>query len=85
MKVYHLQEGQIHADTLRATSKQMEKELETYPTIVRCHRAFLVNLRQVEQIVSKAGTMQLLIRHCHTYIPVSRSHLTYVKDSLKTL
>ncbi len=85
VKVYHLQEGQIHADTLRATSKQMEKELETYPTIVRCHRAFLVNLRQVEQIVSKAGTMQLLIRHCHTYIPVSRSHLTYVKDSLKTL
>lgn len=56
-----------------------------YRHFVRCHRAFLVNLRQVEQIVSKAGTMQLRIRNCHTYIPVSRSHLTYVKDSLKTL
>ena len=85
VKVYHLQEGQIHADTLRATSKQMEKELETYPTIVRCHRAFLVNLRQVEQIVSKAGTMLLRIRNCHTYIPVSRSHLAHIKDSLKAL
>ena len=38
---------------LRATSKQMEEELHAYPMIVRSHRAFIVNLGQVEQIVSK--------------------------------
>ena len=82
VKVYHLQEGQVRSDMLRATSKQMEEELSGYPMVVRCHRAFLVNLQQVEQIVSKSGSMQLLIRHCHESIPVSRSNMAQVKQAI---
>ena len=47
------------------------------------HRAFLVNLGQVERIVSHSGSMQLLIKHCHESIPVSRSHMAGVKASIK--
>jgi DNA-binding LytR/AlgR family response regulator len=61
----------------------MEDELKAFPMIVRCHRAFLVNLGQVEQIVSKAGSMQLLIKHCHESIPVSRSNMAQVKNAIK--
>ena len=53
MKVYHLRNGEVRADMLRATSKQIEEELRDYPMIVRCHRAFLVNLGQVEQVIYK--------------------------------
>ena len=82
VKVYHLHEGQVQTDMLRATSKQMEEDLRAYPVIVRCHRAFLVNLGQVEQIISRSGSMQLLIKHCQESIPVSRSNMAQVKQAI---
>ena len=82
VKVYWLCEGQVHHDMLRATSKQMEEDLRLYPMIVRCHRAFLVNLQQVEQIISRAGSMQLIIRHCEETLPVSRSNMAQIKEAI---
>lgn len=83
VKVCHLFDGQVQTDMLRATSKQMEDELHTYPMVVRCHRAFLVNLRQVEKIVSKTGSMQLVIKNCRESIPVSRSNMAQIKEAIK--
>ena len=83
VKVSHLRDGEVHADMLRATMKQMEETLQGYPMIVRCHRAFLVNLGQVEQIVSHSGSTQLLIKHCHESLPVSRSNMAQVKAAIK--
>ena len=83
VKVYHLRDGQVRVDMLRATSKQMEADLQPYPMIVRCHRAFLVNLGQVEQVISRSGTMQLLIKHSHESIPVSRSNVPVIKTAIK--
>lgn len=85
VKIYQLNDGQVRSDMLRATSKQMEEDLSAYPTVVRCHRAFLVNLQQVEQIVSRAGAMQLMIKHCHEALPVSRSNAVQVKEAIKQL
>jgi hypothetical protein len=83
VKVNHLRDGQVRTDMLRATMKQMEGTSQGYPMIVRCHRAFLVNLGQVEQIVSHSGTTQLLIRHCHESLPVSRSNMAQIKAAIK--
>ena len=83
VKVSHLRNDQVHTDMLRATMKQMEETLQGYPMIVRCHRAFLVNLGQVEQIVSHSGSTQLLIKHCHESLPVSRSNMVQVKAAIK--
>ena len=83
VKVNHLRDGQVHTDMLRATMKQMEEMLQGYPMIVRCHRAFLVNLSQVEQITSHSGSTQLLIKHSHESLPVSRSNMAQVKAAIK--
>ena len=83
VKVNHLLNDQVRTDMLRATMKQMEETLQDYPMIVRCHRAFLVNLGQVEQIVSHSGSTQLLIKHCHESLPVSRSNMAQVKAAIK--
>ena len=85
VKVCHLCDGQARSDMLRATMKQMEETLQDYPMIVRCHRAFLVNLGQVEQIVSHSGSIQLLIKHCHESLPVSRSNMAQIKTAIKGL
>jgi hypothetical protein len=82
VKVSHLRNDQVHTDMLRATMKQMEEMLQGYPMIVRCHRAFLVNLGQVEQIISHSGSTQLLIKHCHESLPVSRSNMAQVKAAI---
>ena len=84
VKVCYLRESQTHTDMLRATMKQMEETLRPYPMIVRCHRAFLVNLTQVEQIISHSGSTQLLIRHCHESLPVSRSNMAQVKAAINS-
>lgn len=83
VKVNHLRDGQVHTDMLRATMKQTEETLRDYPMIVRCHRAFLVNLSQVEQIVSHSGSTQLLIKHCHESLPVSRSNMAQVRAAIQ--
>ena len=83
MKVSHLRNELVRTDMLRATMKQMEETLQDYPMIVRCHRAFLVNLGQVEQIVSHSGSTQLLIKHCHKSLPISSSNMAQVKAAIK--
>ncbi len=85
VKVCHLRNGQVRTDMLRATMKQMEETLQGYPMIVRCHRAFIVNLDQVEQIVARQGSMQLIIKHSHDSIPVSRSNVSQIRDAIKNV
>ena len=82
VKIYQISNGKVRNDMLRATSKQLEDDLRPYPMIVRCHRAFLVNLQQVEKIVSKPGGMLLEIKHCSDAIPVSRSNMAQIKKGL---
>ena len=82
VKVCKLQGNEAHTNMLRATMKQLEDTLEAYPMIVRCHRAFIVNLAQVEQISSNSHAMQLVMRHSHDTIPVSRSNVNKLKELL---
>ena len=82
VKVCQLQDNDVHTHMLRATMKQMEDVLQAYPMIVRCHRAFMVNLNQVEQISSNSRAMQLMIRHTHDAIPASRSNVNKLKELL---
>jgi len=83
VKVCHLCGGEVRTDMLRATMKQTEDALQAYQMIVRCHRAFLVNLGQVEQIVTKSGSMLLVMKHTHDSIPVSRSNMAGVKEAIQ--
>lgn len=85
VKVYHLRDGVVHTDMLRATSKQMEDALQHVPIMIRCHRAFLVNLGMVEQVVAHSGSMQLIMKHSHDAIPVSRSNMSQVKEAIKEI
>jgi len=85
VKIYQWRNDKVSSDLLRATTKQVEEALKPYPMIVRCHRAFLVNLQQVEQIVSHTGSMQLLIKHSNDSIPVSRSNISAIKEAVKKI
>ena len=83
VKVMQIREGEVKTNMLRATMKQMEDELLDYSMVVRCHRAFMVNLGQVEQISYNSRAMQLVMRHSHDTIPVSRSNVNKLKELLE--
>jgi hypothetical protein len=83
VKVYQWRDDALHTDMLRATMKQVEDDLQGYPAVVRCHRAFMVNLQQVEKVLAKSGIMRLVIRHTHDALPVSRSNMAGVKEAIK--
>ena len=82
VKVVSKRDEELQTNMLRATMKQMEEALQAYPMIVRCHRAFMINLGQVELISSNSRAMQLIMRHSHDAIPVSRSHVHKLKELL---
>lgn len=84
VKVCYLDDGSMPTiQTLRATSKYMEEALKEYSMIVRCHRAFLVNLQQVEKIVSQSGILQLKMKHTGDILPVSRSNTAQIKAAFQ--
>jgi len=85
VKVVHLRDGGALTNMLRATSHQMEEALQDYPLVVRCHRAFLVNLALVERIDSRSGTMRLIMMHNHDVLPVSRSNMAHIRQAFKEL
>lgn len=68
---------------LRTTMKQIDTQLLPYTDIVRCHRAFLVNLNHVRHVTTSSAGLSLLLDSADIVIPVSRSHLGSIKSALK--
>ncbi|MBU3857022.1 MAG: LytTR family transcriptional regulator [Candidatus Phocaeicola excrementipullorum] len=64
---------------LRLTMKQAEAALASAPFIVRCHRAFLVNLHQVTKMDGNSQGYRLRLEECAEEVPVSRAYVRRVK------
>ncbi len=66
---------------LRSTLTMLESQLKPCGHVIRCHRAFLVNLHSVESILGSASNgYKLKIKNHDLTVPVSR---TYISDVLK--
>ncbi len=71
--VYWLHTGVLQKTVLRSTLKEIEATLASYPDFLRCHRAFLINLRAVSHADGNARGYQLTLTDVPNRIPVSRS------------
>lgn len=67
---------------LRLTMKQAEASVASAPFIVRCHRAFLVNLHQVSKVDGNSQGYRLRLEGCAEEVPVSRGYAKEVKNRL---
>lgn len=83
VKIHLWCNDKIVTETLRNTLKNVEEELHLYPAVMRCHRAFIVNMKRVEQMMGHTGSVQLQVEHCDTAIPVSRSNIQSIRDYIK--
>ena len=75
--------GKPAVKLLRLTLKQAEDAFLDYSYIIRCHRAYLVNLHQVAQVSGNAQGYRLHLEGCGTEVPVSRSYAVRVKRALE--
>ena len=84
VKVVWLAEGahEVKSQLLRLTMKQLEEQLMPYDVLTRCHRAYLVNLRQVKQVSGNSQGCQLRLTACEETVPVSRPYVKAVKEAL---
>ncbi|EXY73506.1 lytTr DNA-binding domain protein [Bacteroides fragilis str. 3988T(B)14] len=70
---------------LRATMKQAEEVTAVCPLVLKCHRAFLVNVRKVVKVNGNSQGYRLLLEGCPEEIPVSRGYSKQVKELIESI
>jgi len=81
VRIHYKRNGQILQKILRVTLQQMEKRLSDYPFLVRCHRAFIVNVAQIEKI----SGLSLLLKPNGATIPLSKIYRTNIPNNYREL
>lgn len=72
-------DGKVAKKLLRLTMKQAEEAVEACSFIIRCHRAFLVNIGAVVKVDGNSQGYRLLLEGCESEVPVSRAYAKGVK------
>lgn len=67
---------------VRNTIKKIADSLSTHTHIVRCHRAFIVNTQQVDNVAGNAQGLRLSLKDSSEIVPVSRSYIPLIKSIL---
>lgn len=83
INIVYYEESNIQKKMLRSTIKQIEELLQPYVSFIRCHRAFIVNINQISNILGNAQGYKLVLHHTDSVIPVSRTYMKQLKESIK--
>ena len=82
LELFYLKETALKSHLLRATLTETVKNLK-HPSLMRCHRSYLVNLDQVIAAEHIYKDMQLKLRVSDKSIPVSQSYKSAILEELK--
>lgn len=83
VKVFYLDsEDKVQSKMLRQTMSNIESQLNACPNIIRCHRAFIVNLQHVRHASTSAAGLLLTLDASKLSVPVSKTYISMVKASL---
>lgn len=77
VSVIHYHNNKEQRKLIRITMKKIEVSLSSYDYLFRCHRAYIVNLNQIENLSGNSQGIRLIFKNTDKEILVSRS---YVKD-----
>jgi DNA-binding LytR/AlgR family response regulator len=79
ISLHYVINGEIKKHLIRKTLKVLEKELKSYPEIIRVHRGYLINSQNIQAVKQKKGKIILEI-HGST-IQVSKKYQSlFLKD-----
>ncbi|MEL6591484.1 MAG: LytTR family DNA-binding domain-containing protein, partial [Bacteroidota bacterium] len=70
---------------LRATLSRFAKQLENYTSLMRCHRAFVVNLRRIEGFSGDSQGYKLRMEGTDDRVSVSRRYIPPFRERFASL
>lgn len=85
IKINFETEKGLVAKLLRGTLKRTEADLINHPQFYRCHKAYIVNLEQVEAVSGNARGLKLTLKNCPDDVPVSRILHQEIKQRLEAI
>ncbi len=83
IRIVFRKDGKVVNRLLRATMKQAEDSVASCPYLLKCHRAFLVNVRAVVKVNGNSQGYRLLLEGCADEVPVSRAYSKVVKEAIE--
>lgn len=81
--VHYLYEGKEVHKALRCTLKQMEEQLQGVQGIMRCHRAYIVNIAHVEHVSGNGQGYRLTLKATKEQVSVSRQYTAAIYRSIR--
>lgn len=82
IQIFYYKNDKITKTLLRGTIKRIESETVQHSSLVKCHRAFIVNINQVKSMKGNSQELRLVLKKGDIEIPVSRNNSQKMKDSL---
>ena len=82
IQVFYLKENELKNIMLRNTLKQAEVQLNEFHSVIKCHRAFLVNKNKIVRVKGNSQGLRLILKGTEEEIPVSKN---YSKDMKQTI
>ena len=83
IRVAYSSADKMQQKLVRATMKQAEEAVAACSFIVRCHRAFLVNIHTVVKVNGNSQGYRLRLEGCTEEVPVSRGYAKEIKTLIE--
>ena len=80
IQVFYLEKNELKSVLLRNTLKQIEEQVKDCPSIIKCHRAFLVNKDKILRVKGNSQGLRLVLKDTPDEIPVSRNYSKSLKE-----
>lgn len=84
IEVIYKQGDKISKRLIRNTLKTTEEQFSKYPSMIRCHRSFIVNKNYIQKVIKGTDGLKLSLFDYPKDIQVSRQYILKVKEALKT-
>jgi DNA-binding LytR/AlgR family response regulator len=84
VEVVYKQGNKISKRLIRNTLKTTEEQFSKYPSLIRCHRSFIVNKNYIQKVAKGTDGLRLTLFDYPQEIHVSRQYVLKVKEALKS-
>ena len=84
IEIFYIKDDKLKNTILRSALKLTELQLETYPSLVKCHRAFLININKIIHAKGNSQGLKLILKNTEKEIPVSRNLSKSLKDKISS-
>ena len=84
IEVFYLRDGKLKNTILRSTLKRTELQVQSHPSIQKCHRAFLVNINKIVHVRGNSQGLKLVLKNTDNEIPVSRNFSKSLREKLNS-